>query len=219
MRRTFALLALVGALVMAACAPAAVVGRGPTGRRDVTLTFDVAYDARYTASFLDVLRRYGVKATMFVTGEWADANPALVRRMANEGHLVGNHSYSHPEFTKISDREIARQLARTDAAISARTNRSTKPYFRPPYGAQDARVNRGLGDEGYRYDVLWTVDSLGWKGLTAPEVVRRCIERAAPGAILMFHLSAKPDLDALPWVIQWLRNNNYRLVRLDAWWS
>jgi hypothetical protein len=75
-----------------------------------------------------------------------------------------------------------------------------------------------LGNEGFRYDVLWTVDSLGWKGLTAPEVVKRCIDRAGPGVLYMFHLSAKADLDALPWIIQWLRNHGYSFVRMDAWW-
>ena len=219
MSRTRALLMLAGLAVMTACGPAVVVSRGPTDRREVTLTFDVAYDARYTAAFLDVLEQFDVPATMFVTGQWADTNPTLVSRMAAEGHLVANHSYSHPDFTTISDAEVSRQLALAEAAISARTNQSTKPYVRPPYGAQDARVNQVLGNEGFRYDVLWTVDSLGWKGLSAPEVVKRCLDRVVPGAVLMFHLSAKSDLDALPWIIQWLRDNGYGLVRLDSWFS
>jgi peptidoglycan/xylan/chitin deacetylase (PgdA/CDA1 family) len=216
MRRFGALLLLV---LVTGCTSAAVVDRGPTDRREAALTFDVAYDARYTGAFLDVLKRYQVRATMFVTGEWADANPALVRRMAAEGHLVGNHSYDHPDFTTITDAELSRQVASAEGAISARTNRSTKPYFRPPYGAQNAHVNQLLGNEGFRYDVLWTVDSLGWKGLSVPEVVKRCLDRAAPGAVFMFHLSAKPDLDALPWIIQWLQDNRYTLVRLDRWFA
>ncbi len=216
-RRTTSLL-LAAAVVLAGCAPATVVDRGPTGKREVTLTFDGAYDARFTGRILDVLRDMGVKATFFVTGEYAERFPDSVARMASEGHLVGNHSHSHPDFTTISDEDVADELALADAAVAAASGRSTAPYFRPPYGAQDARINQLLGAHGYRYDVLWTVDSLGWKGLSTPEVVARCIGRAAPGTIFMFHLGAPADLGALPWIIQWLRDQSYRIVRLDAWY-
>ena len=217
MRRAGVVLALAGVLGMTACAPAVVVSGGPTDRGEVALTFDVAYDVSYTAAFLDVLQQYQAEATIFVTGEWADANPELVSRMATDGHLVANHSYSHPDFTALSDAEIARQLAAADAAISARTNQSTKPYVRPPYGAQNNRVNRLLGNEGYRFDVLWTVDSLGWQGRSSSEVVQRCLDRAGPGVIYMFHLSVQADLDTLPWIIQELRDDGYTFVRLDTW--
>jgi peptidoglycan/xylan/chitin deacetylase (PgdA/CDA1 family) len=217
MRRWGVVLALAGVVVMTACAPAVVVSRGPTDRGEVALTFDVAYDVSNTEAFLDVLQQYQVEATIFSTGEWADANPELVSRMATDGHLVANHSYSHPDFTALSDAEIAGQLAAADAAISARTNHSTKPYVRPPYGAQNSRVNRVLGNEGYRFDVLWTVDSLGWQGRSSSEVVQRCLDRAGPGVIYMFHLSVQADLDALPWIIQGLRDEGYTFARLDTW--
>jgi peptidoglycan/xylan/chitin deacetylase (PgdA/CDA1 family) len=217
MRRWGVVLALAGVVVMTACAPAVVVSRGPTDRGEVALTFDVAYDVSNTVAFLDVLQQYQVEATIFSTGEWADANPELVSRMATDGHLVANHSYSHPDFTALSDAEIAGQLAAADAAISARTNHSTKPYVRPPYGAQNSRVNRVLGNEGYRFDVLWTVDSLGWQGRSSSEVVQRCLDRAGPGVIYMFHMSVQADLDALPWIIQGLRDEGYTFARLDTW--
>ena len=219
MRRAGGLLAVASLVLLTGCTPAMVVSGGPKDRGEVALTFDVAYDVTYTAAFLDVLHQYQVPATIFMTGEWADANPELTSRMATDGHLVANHSYSHPDFTKLSDAEIVRQLAAAEAAISARTNHSTKPYFRPPYGAQNARVNRLLGQEGYRYDVLWTVDSWGWRGLSFPQVVKRCLDRAGPGVIYMFHLGVPADLDALPWIIQWLRDNGYTMVRLDSWFT
>jgi peptidoglycan/xylan/chitin deacetylase (PgdA/CDA1 family) len=156
---------------------------------------------------------------MFVTGEWAQTNPALVQRMASEGHLVANHTYSHPDLRTVSDEAVLNELARTDAAISALTKRTTKPFVRPPYGAQDARVNRLFGNAGFRYDVLWTVDSFGWNGLTWQQVVKRCLDRSAPGTIYMFHLGAQADLDALPWIVQWHLDNGYTIVRLDAWYS
>lgn len=213
--------AIVGALALAvvtACAPAQVVDRGPRNVREVTLTFDTAYDTRYTGAILDVLKQFDVDATMFVTGEWAQANPALMRRMVAEGHLIGNHSHNHPDMTGISDDAVLQQLRRAEDIVVARTSRSTKPYFRPPYGAQNAHLNQLLGNEGFRYDVLWTVDSWGWRGLTGPQVVARCLDRAAPGTIYMFHLASPADLWALPWIIQWLRDHGYEIVRLDAWY-
>lgn len=214
-------LVIVGAAVLAlltACAPAQVIDRGPTSAGEVTLTFDTAYDTQYTAAVLDVLDDFDVDATMFVTGEWAEANPELLRRMVAEGHLVGNHSYSHPDMTTVSDAAVTSQLRRAEDAIVSRTNRSTKPYFRPPYGAQNAHLNQLLGNEGFRFDVLWTVDSWGWRGLDGPEVVKRCLDRAAPGTMYMFHLASPSDLWALPWIIQWLRDHDYRVVQLDDWY-
>jgi peptidoglycan-N-acetylglucosamine deacetylase len=211
-------LVIVALALLTACAPAQVIDRGPADAREVTLTFDTAYDTQYTAAVLDVLDDFDVDATMFVTGEWAEANPDLLRRMVAEGHLVGNHSYSHPDMTTISDAAVTGQLQRAEDAILSRTNRSTKPYFRPPYGAQNAHLNQLLGNEGFRYDVLWTVDSWGWRGLTGPEVVKRSLDRAAPGTMYMFHLAAPSDLWALPWIIQWLRDHGYRIVQLDDWY-
>ena len=131
MRRGRGALALAGMVVLTACTAAVVVSGGPTDRGEVALTFDVAYDVSYTAAFLDVLLQYQVAATIFVTGEWADANPELVSRMATDGHLVANHSYSHPDFTDLSDAEIARQLAAADAAISpGRTTRRSRTSAR-----------------------------------------------------------------------------------------
>ena len=214
-------LMIVGAAALAvvtACAPAQVVDRAPTAAREVTLTFDTAYDTRYTSAVLDVLDRYNVDATMFVTGEWAEANPGLIRRMVDVGHIIGNHSYDHPDLTKVRDAVVADQLRRAEDAIVARTHRTTKPYFRPPFGAQNAHLNQLLGNEGYRFDVLWTVDSWGWRGLTGPQVVKRCLDRAAPGNVYMFHLASEADLWALPWIIQWHRDHGYRIVQLDDWY-
>jgi peptidoglycan-N-acetylglucosamine deacetylase len=192
--------------------------RGPADRRVVALTFDAGSDAGYADRILDVLAAEGVVASFGMTGAWADAHPDLVRRMAAEGHLLMNHSYDHPSFTGYStgarplDRaQRQEQLRRADDAIRrATTGTGTQPWFRPPYGDTDASVLADVGAAGYQWSVMWTVDSLGWRGIPAGEIAQRCLTRAEPGAIYLFHVgSASADADALPTIIDGLRAAGY----------
>ena len=197
--------------------PAQVVSRGDANRRTVALTFDAGADAGHTAQILDVLDRSAVKSTFGIAGRWAEEYPDLVRRIAAAGHLVMNHSYEHRSFTGVSARpgllsaaERVADVERADNAIRALTGQSTLPWFRSPYGDYDASLQAVLGSLGYRYNVLWTVDSLGWQGLSAGSITTRCLERAVPGAILLFHVgSTSQDAAALPDIITGLRSAGY----------
>jgi len=215
-------LALAMLLLATGCsapAPAQVVWSGPVTTNEIAITFDAHYDVAFTPGILDALEAANAPATFFVTGEWAEAHPDWLQRMAADGHLVGTHSYDHPDFTKISDAAVVDQLNRSDAAITAATGHSAKPFVRPPFGANNARVNRILGEQGYRYDVLWTVDSGGWMGLRFDQIVKRVLDRAVPGAIVIFHESVGADLEALPWVLAALHDRGYTFVRLDTWFT
>jgi peptidoglycan/xylan/chitin deacetylase (PgdA/CDA1 family) len=202
--------------------PAIVVRRGPSTRPIVALTFDAGSDVGFAASILDTLRANGVPASFGITGTWAEAHPGVVRRMVAEGHQLVNHSYDHPSFTGVSTgtaplSRSARlaQLARAEAAIRTASGISALPWFRPPYGDEDASVRADVGSVGYRYEVLWTVDSLGWRGLSASEIVQRCIDRVQPGAIYLFHVgSASADAAALQPLIDRLRATGYTFVTL-----
>jgi peptidoglycan/xylan/chitin deacetylase (PgdA/CDA1 family) len=188
----------------------------------VALTFDAGSDAGHTATILDVLAGYGIRATFALTGEWVEQNPQLSRRIVLEGHEVMNHSYDHPSFTGVSSDEVAlttesrwSQLDRAEHAISSIAGHTSLPYFRPPFGDQDATVARDAGARGYEYLVMWTVDSLGWKGVAPADVLQRCVERAEPGAILMFHVgSASTDAEALPDIIEQLSGDGYRFATI-----
>jgi peptidoglycan/xylan/chitin deacetylase (PgdA/CDA1 family) len=156
----------------------------------IALTFDAGSDTGYATEILDLLAANRVPATFGMTGKWADANPPLVRRMATEGHQLVNHSYDHPSFTgrstdeaPLSRAERIDQRARADAAIRKAAGVTTVPWFRPPYGDEDESVRAEVATAGYRYELMWTVDSLGWKGVAADDVVRRCLDGAVPGAI------------------------------------
>jgi peptidoglycan-N-acetylglucosamine deacetylase len=146
--------------------------------------------------------------------------PDVARRIAAEGHLVINHTDDHRSFTGVSTgtvplttAERRAELDAAEAAIVGATGTSTKPWFRPPYGDTDQSVERDVAVEGYGYEVLCTVDSLGWKGLTADAIAARCLELAVPGAIYLFHVgAASQDSAALPTMIVGLRQRGYTFV-------
>jgi len=203
---------------------ATLLWKVPTTRRVVALTFDAGSDVGSAARILDLLRAEGIRASFGVTGRWARENPALVRRMATEGHLLVNHTDQHLSFTGFSTKSapLSREgrlaaLAGAEAAVREAAGVSTKPWFRPPYGDRDASVDRDVASAGYRYALMWTVDTLGWKGVAPAEVVRRVMDRLTPGEIVLMHVgAASTDDEALPETIRRLRAAGYGFVRADG---
>ncbi len=199
---------------------ATVVRRGDAHRRWMALTFDAGSDTGNTAAILRLLAARHVRATFSLTGDFARANAALVRRIAREGHLIVNHTDNHRSFTGVSTRtepispaERAAELVQADDAIAGITGTSTRPWFRPPYGDVDASTPLDVARVGYRYVLLWTVDSLGWKGLVPSAVAARCLNGATPGGIVLLHVgSQSTDAAALPAIIDGLRARGYELV-------
>jgi peptidoglycan/xylan/chitin deacetylase (PgdA/CDA1 family) len=184
----------------------------------VALTFDAGSDVGYTGQILDTLKSAGIHATFSLTGQWTSANPAMARRIVAEGHQLMNHTQDHASFTgastgkaPLTTAQRVAELEQANAAIVAATGVDTRPWFRPPYGATDLSVQRDVAAAGYGYEVMWTLDSLGWNGLSADRIVSRCLDANAPGEIYLFHVgSASQDAAALPTIIYWLGLAGYR---------
>lgn len=214
--------AVVRAAPAASTSPSRVVSRGGTGRKAVTLTFDAGADRGHAERILDELARQRVPAAFGMTGKWAESNRDLLARMQREGHELINHSYDHSSFTGVSWSAVARtpaeraaQLTRTERIIEEVTGTSTKPYFRPPFGDYDSSVLADVGALGYGTTVMWTVDSMGWRGWEANQIAQRCLEGAAAGAIYIFHVgAASKDAEALGAIIDGLRARGFEIVRL-----
>ena len=202
---------------------ARVVTRGDAAQPLVALTFDAGADRGFAAEILDTLAANGIQASFGITGQWARANTDLVRRMAAAGHHVINHSDDHRSFTGVSDRlgglgpdARVEQLDRADATIAPLIGRSTRPWFRSPYGDYDAATLEQLAASGYYYNVLWTVDTLGWNGLPAGAIVNRVLNAAAPGAIVVMHVgAASADAAALQAAIDGLRAAGYGFATVE----
>ncbi len=203
--------------------PARLVYRGNPERRMVALTFDAGSDAGFTAEILDTLRREGIRASFSVTGLWAERNRDLLLAIAADGHMFINHSYDHASFTglltqrpPLTAEERALELSRTETTVYHLTQRTTRPYFRPPYGDIDPDVLRDVAADGYDTVLMWTVDSLGWDRAPADAIVERCLSLAAPGAIYVMHVgSESQDAAALPRVIAGLRAAGYAFGTVD----
>ncbi|MCZ4612113.1 polysaccharide deacetylase family protein, partial [Streptomyces sp. Lzd4kr] len=158
-----------------------VNGRG----RRMVLTFDDGPDARYTPHILDTLREYDIRAMFFVCGEMVAENGDLVARMADEGHVVGNHTWSHPLLTRLSRRAIRSEMERTSDIIE--DSCGERPvWFRAPYGAWN-RAAFQLGAELGMDPLAWTVDTLDWTTPGTRRIVDRVENGAAPGVVVLSH--------------------------------
>ncbi|NQX48884.1 polysaccharide deacetylase family protein [Paenibacillus tritici] len=195
--------------------PETLKTQGPR-RKIIALTFDDVPDPRYTPQLLNVLHKYKVKATFFVVGSRAEKHPALVARMIREGHAVGNHSYNHPEFSKVSMNEFRTQIIRTENIIQLLAGYKPK-LIRPPYGDISEPQLKWAKSHGYKL-VNWNVDSLDWRGLSKAQVKNNILSRAGRGAIILQHggggrgSNLQGSLQALPEIISSLRKRGYSFV-------
>lgn len=189
---------------------------GAPTKREVALTFDDAPDAEFTPKVLDVLKKEKVKATFFVVGNRVKAHPEIAKRIVQEGHIIGNHTYSHANLPKLTDREFRDQIVKTDKLIKPLSGYTPK-IVRPPYGNVSEDQIRWLASKGKKI-VNWNVDSLDWKGLNAEQVQTNVLAQVRPGSIILQHAAGGEGEDltgtvnALPTIIHKLRNDGVKLV-------
>jgi peptidoglycan/xylan/chitin deacetylase (PgdA/CDA1 family) len=192
----------------------------PTTKKVVALTFDAGANAYAVPSILATLEAKDVPATFFLTGKWVEVYPDFAAQIGTT-YPVGNHSYSHPDLTGLSDGEVRTEIERAGAAIAAATGRDPRPLFRFPFGAWSDHLIEVVNDEGYG-SINWTVDTRGWMGTSGGQsvdsVVQRVLDAATPGEIVIMHVGSNPDdgstldADALPRVIDGLRALGYSFV-------
>jgi len=200
---------------------AEVVYIGPVDVPAVALTFDTGVQAGHVPEILDILKEHGKLATFGITGEWAVTNPALLKRIVEEGHALINHSWGHPSFTgedtgtpPLTADEIRDQLKRTEEKVQEIAEASTKPYFRPPYGDFDRFVNQVVREEGYEYNVLWTLDARGWLGRSPKAVTAVTLAYAVNGAIFLYHVDNSREYKALEEIIEGLNERGLEMVTI-----
>ncbi|GGW60121.1 polysaccharide deacetylase family protein [Streptomyces caelestis] len=193
-------LATAAAAALAAPTATAAPSQAAACNGYVGLTFDDGPSGNTTA-LLNALRHNGLRATMFNQGQYAAANPSLVRAQVAAGMWIGNHSYTHPHLTRLSQAQIDSEISRTQQAI-ANAGGGTPKLFRPPYGETNATVKSVAARHGLT-EIIWHVDSQDWNGASTEAIVQAAA-RLANGQIILLHDWSANTLAAIPRIAQGL---------------
>jgi peptidoglycan-N-acetylglucosamine deacetylase len=190
------------------------------GAKIAALTFDDGPSRDFTPQILDILRSKNVKATFFLTGQMAEQNQDIARRIADEGHEIGNHTYTHVNMVFLSSHNLISEIERGEAAITAAVGRQPL-VFRPPRGLFNETIRRSLIERGYRV-ILWSVSAADWSLLPAWAISLRVRRFTRPGAVILFHDGGSlvknsggnraKTVAVLPRVIDYLKAKGYILV-------
>jgi len=180
----------------------------------IAMTFDDGPNATLTPKLLDLLAARKIKATFFVIGQNVAEHPEIVGRAVREGHEIGNHSWSHPYFARLSDDAIRSQLRRTDEAILNATGIHPK-LLRPPYGSITARQKQWIHDEfGYEI-ILWDVDPLDWKRPGPTVIANRILKDTRAGSIVLSHDIHPGTIEAMPATLAQLQEKGFKFVTVS----
>lgn len=170
--------------------------RDPDGGKTIYLTFDAGYENGCTAQILDVLKAHEVPAAFFLVGTYIEKNPALVARMVQEGHIVGNHTQTHPDMSKISDPAAFRQeLEAVEQAYFAATGEEMPKFYRPPQGVYSEDNLRNAQALGYK-TVFWSLAYVDWyndRQPTPEEAYSKLIPRIHDGAVVLLHSTSRTN--------------------------
>lgn len=190
---------------------------GDTTKNQIIFTFDGGSGINSADEILEALKDHGVKGTFFVTGKFASDNPDLIKRIDSEGHEIFNHTYTHADLTTVPAEKIRDELGRAEVEIKTLTGKSTKPYFRPPYGARNLEVRKVAADEGYQ-SIYWTVDALDWKedeGWTDAATRTRIMNNLKPGTIYMMHIGDNITGRILDDIFTEIESKGFKIVSLS----
>lgn len=185
-------------------------GKKDLPSRQIALTFDDGPHKTCTAALLDGLKERGVKATFFLMGENISGKEDLVKRMQQEGHLIGNHSYRHVQMTKEGEDEACRAVEQTETLIESITG-ARPEYLRPPYGAWNERLECRVN----LTTVLWTVDSLDWKLQNTEKIVRHVEKDVQSGDIILMHDIFHTSVEAALRIVDDLKQQGYEFVTVE----
>ncbi|MCS7459599.1 delta-lactam-biosynthetic de-N-acetylase [Paenibacillus doosanensis] len=190
---------------------------GDVSRKELYLTFDNGYENGYTPKILDVLKEHKVPAIFFVTGHFVKEQPELVKRMVAEGHLIGNHSWSHPDMSQISNARLQEELAKVQTAVSSLTSQKEMHYLRPPRGIFNDRILAASKELGYT-SVFWSVAYRDWE----PKAQKgwkyaydNVMGQLHPGAVILLHSVSSDNAEALGRIITAAREQGYEFKSLD----
>lgn len=183
---------------------------GMADSKRIALTFDDGPHPYCTEQLLDGLKERDVKATFFVLGKHAELYPELVKRMSREGHLVGNHTYSHIQLNQGNREKFKEELIKTNELLKQLTGQEIQ-YVRPPYGTWDKKFEKELN----MFPVLWTIDPLDWSSRNVAGIVKKVEDKAKENAIILMHDEYDTTVTAALQIVDELKAQGYEFVTVD----
>ena len=195
---------------------------GDTGEKVLYLTFDAGYENGCTAQILDVLKKHNVPAAFFLVGTYIEANPDLVRRMVEEGHIVGNHTMHHPDMSAISDPEaFARELQAVETLFTQVTGKSLPKYYRPPQGVYSQQNLEAAQKLGY-YTLFWSLAYADWRNDAQPTrqaALDKLLPRTHNGGVILLHATSRTNAEVLDELLTRWKEEGYRFASIDEIFS
>ncbi len=184
-----------------------------TEEKRIAISFDAAWGADYTEELLRILEEHEVKTTFFLVAFWVDTYPDMVKKIAEKGHEIGNHSAKHPKMSQLSEEQIIKELKTTSDKIEALIGKPTV-LFRPPFGDYNNRLIKTARDMGIT-TIQWDVDSLDYKDYGRDAIINRVCSKVTNGSIVLFHNNATYTKDALPIILDKLQAEGYKIVPIS----
>ena len=194
---------------------------GDTSEKVIYLTFDCGYENGNTESILNTLKKYDIKAIFFVTKYFVTKNPKLVKRMKEEGHLVGNHTVSHPDLATCSVEKIQSELSEMEKVVKEKTGYEVDKFMRPPMGSYSEKTLKVIQDMGYK-TIFWSLAWKDWDTANQPSVdyvVSKFKTYHHNGMIPLIHNTSSADTKALPKIIDYMLSQGYEFERMDNYFK
>lgn len=183
----------------------------PNNDKKIYLTFDCGYELGYTPTILDVLDRQQVKAAFFITGQFIKTQPDLVRRMQSSGHLVGSHTFNHPDLPTVSHTKFNQEISSLEQKYTEVTGTQMHRYLRPPNGSYSATTLQWAQELGYT-TVFWSMAYADWDPNKQPGAAyahHHVLDNIHPGAVILLHAVSQSNTEALEGIITALKAQGY----------
>lgn len=188
-----------------------VIYQGTSGQKVIALDVNVDWGEEYIPPLLDILSRHNVKVTFFVTGNWAQKHPDMIKEMLRRGHDVENHGYRHVHLTRLADNQVVNEIVQAGNMIFDITGQ--KPtLFSPPYGEIDDRVTRLAIGKGYQV-IMWSLDTIDWQRPSPDTITNRIVKRLHNDAIVLMH-PTEPTVKALPALLEEIKAQGYDIKKV-----
>ena len=193
------------------------IASGDPFLKEVVLTFDDGPREHGMQELMAVMGPQDVRATFFLVGKFAERYAPITLSLAEAGHEIANHSYTHPKLYTLWVEKIMREAERCDEVLDALGLRRTR-FLRPPGGSFNLKIFNAMRRMDLRLG-LWSVNSADYTGRPTEEIVRLVLRSVKPGAVVLMHSGVRNTVEALPAIIEGLRAKGYRFVRLDDLWN